>query len=202
MVFWSLSIIVSIVFLVLSAAARDSGVHMAYAHMSIAAAVSIGFALIFIRESEAMRMAGARASVVAGNTARFMGIVWAWGALSLAVTYGTGILHWREWLHFFLACCALAAICLFFSTVMSKDAEKDKDDENLLKIGRYLTILQFAGMILAMIGMLIDGKMTRYLTPRFSDWAANHIFFFGALAIAVISGYSLTTKPRKSKIGV
>lgn len=196
MIFWSLSIIVSIVFLVLSAAARESGVHMAYAHMSIAAAVSIGFALIFIRESEAMRLAGARASIVAANTARFMGIVWSWGALTLAVTYGTGILHWREWMHFFLACCALAAICLFFSSMLRNDAAKDKDDPNLLKIGRYLTIIQFAGMIIAMVGMLIDGKMTRYLTPRFSDWAANHIFFFGALAIAVISGYSLTTKPR------
>ena len=196
MVFWSLSIIVSIVFLVLSAAARDSGVHMAYAHMSIAAAVSIGFALIFIRESESMRLAGARASLVAANTARFMGIVWAWGALTLAVTYGTGILFWKEWTYFFLACCVLAGICIVFSSLLRQDGEKDKDDANLLKIGRYLTIIQFAGMILAMVGMLVDGKMTRYMTPRFSDWAANHIFFFGALAIAVISGYSLTSKPR------
>jgi hypothetical protein len=46
-------------------------------------------------------------------------------------------------------------------------------------------------MIAVVVGLLIDGKMTRFLVPRYGDWAANNIFFFGALAIGAISAYAL-----------
>ena len=44
---------------------------------------------------------------------------------------------------------------------------------------------------LTMLGLLIDGKMWRFLVVRYTDWAANDVFFFGAMAIALISGYAL-----------
>ena len=198
MVFWSLSMITSVVVLVLSAAMRDGGVHMAYAHMAIAAAVSISFALMFVRESEAMRMAGARQSMLDANAARFGGIVWAWAALCLLVTYGTAILVWREWLTFFMACITLGGLSFVLSDMLRKDAMKPADDPAMLKLGRYLTTIQFGLMLLTMVGLVIDGKMTRYMTPRFSDWAANNIFFFGALALTAISGYALNTKQRET----
>jgi hypothetical protein len=50
---------------------------------------------------------------------------------------------------------------------------------------------QLAGMILVVVGLLIDGKMVRFLDPRYTDWAANNVFFFGALALAAISGHAL-----------
>jgi hypothetical protein len=61
----------------------------------------------------------------------------------------------------------------------------------MLRWARFLAILQLVGMIVVMLGLLIDGKMVRFLNPRHTDWAANNIFFFGALALAVISGYGL-----------
>ena len=61
----------------------------------------------------------------------------------------------------------------------------------MLRIARYLAIVQLAGMVITMLGLIIDGKMVRFLTPRFTDWTANNIFFFGALGIAVISAYAL-----------
>jgi hypothetical protein len=33
--------------------------------------------------------------------------------------------------------------------------------------------------------------MSRFLTPRYTDWAANNVFFFGALAVGVISANAL-----------
>ena len=38
-----------------------------------------------------------------------------------------------------------------------------------------------------MLGLIVDGKMTRFLNPKYGDWAANNIFFFGALASPAIS---------------
>jgi hypothetical protein len=196
MVFWSLSLITSIVVLVLSAAMRDGGVHMAYAHLAIAAAVSISFALIYVRESESLRMTGARQSILDATAARFSGIVWTWGALALSVTYGSGILVWREWMTFFVATFILAGLCFVVSDLLRKDADKPTDDATMLKVARYLTIGQFLCMLAVMVGLVVDGKMTRYLNPRYADWAANNIFFFGALALAAISGYALNLKQR------
>ena len=60
----------------------------------------------------------------------------------------------------------------------------------MLRIARYLAIVQLVGMVVTMLGLIIDGKMVRFLTLRFTDWAANNVFF-GALGIAVISAYAL-----------
>jgi hypothetical protein len=68
-----------------------------------------------------------------------------------------------------------------------------KKDATMLRRARYLALIQFVGMIVVMLGLLIDGKMVRFLNPRHTDWAANNIFFFGALALAAISGYALKT---------
>ena len=78
-------------------------------------------------------------------------------------------------------------------------------------IGRWPTIINglFGGrldervaaifFLVVMVGLLIDGKMTRFLVPRHGDWAANNIFFFGALALAVISAYALKTSAPKDQ---
>ena len=199
MIFWSLSMISSVVVLILSAAMRDGGVHMAYAHMAIAAAVSISFALIYVRETEAMRMEGATQGEIDASGARYSCIVWAWAALGLASTYGTGILVWHEWLTYVIACVVAAGVCMFVGDQLRKDARKAVADQTMLRIGRYLTLIQFVIALLIMVGLVLDGKMTRYLTPRYADWAANNIFFFGALALAAISGYALNIKQRVPK---
>ncbi|MEE8310044.1 MAG: hypothetical protein V3R34_06600 [Hyphomicrobium sp.] len=53
------------------------------------------------------------------------------------------------------------------------------------------------GMLITMIGLVIDDKMPR--DPQEPDWAANNIFFFGAAALALISANALRSpKPKKS----
>ena len=95
------------------------------------------------------------------------------------------VLNWREWWQYVLAAVAAAALCLYFASMMAKDAETGRRDEAMLNLARYLTIGQLAGMVIAMVGMIIDDKMPR--DPGEPDWAANAIFFFGAAALAAIS---------------
>ena len=59
---------------------------------------------------------------------------------------------------------------------------------------------QVAGMVIVMVGLLVDGKMTRFAKarPGWEDWAANNIFFFGAM---VCSGPSSCVLPGGSRPG-
>jgi hypothetical protein len=177
--------------LVLAAGQRTQGVLYAYVHMGLAAATALSIASLAIGDCRRMLTAGASASAVAASNALYMGIIWSWGALAVILTYATGVLAWWEWWQFAIAFTAAAAVSLYFSAALKADAAAGAEDPVLLRRARYAAIVQLAGMVITMAGLLVDGKMTRFLTPRFTDWAANNIFFFGALAIALISGYAL-----------
>jgi hypothetical protein len=187
-------IVVSLVLLVLTAAGRELDIRLAYAHMGVAAIVAAVFFMSFARTNMALRAESAGESRIAANTSRYLGLVWAWGALVLASTYGTGVLPWREWPTFLVACVLLSGLCLFFAATLEKDARAGRDDAAMLKLGRILAIVLLVSMLATMAGLLIDGKMSRFLTPRFTDWAANNVFFFGAMSMAMITGYALYSK--------
>lgn len=194
MIISALSLTASVALMVLFVARRADGVQMAYAHMCIAALVAVGFAVAFFKQNSELRTAKASQSAIAANTARYVGYVWCWGAACLLTVYATGLLQWREWLHFSLACVVLAGACLAFAGMLQKDANAGKEDAAMLKLAHRLAILLLAGMVIAIVGFLIDGKMTRFLNPRFTDWPANNVFFFGAVSIAAIAGYALKHK--------
>lgn len=199
MILWMTTITVSVALLVLSAGAKLGDPRMAYVHMFVAAAVAIFFALIAIRDTRKIVEANGSRPAIAASSARYMGYVWAWGALALLISYGFGIVEWNEWLHFFLAFAIAGAAALFFANLLQRDANQGKVDETILNVSRYLGYIQLFGMLAVMIGLLVDGKMTRFLIPRHGDWAANNIFFFGALAIAAISAYGLKVSSGKEK---
>lgn len=192
MFIWMLGIALGIAIMVISAAVGQPLMHMA-----AAAFIGLVIALLGIRENREQHHAGASKSAVASSTARYMGLVWVWGALALLVTYFF-ILKWHEWLHFFMAFAIAGALCLFIANMLGRDAEAGREDPSMMKVARYLTIAQLVGMVVTVIGLLVDGKMTRFLTPRFTDWAANNIFFFGAIALAALSANSLMTSRNKS----
>jgi hypothetical protein len=182
--------------LVFSAAGKAATPGLAYVHFAVAAVATAAYAIMAIRTADGLRAANATAVTLAASNAYHLAHIWLWGALGIAFTYGSGILSWREWFSFFLAFCVAAGLSLFFSSTLSKDATAGKVDATLLQIAHYLTIGQLVGMGLVVVGLIVDGKMTRFKTPRFTDWAANNIFFCGAVAVAVVCAYALKTMPR------
>lgn len=181
----------SLVLLVITADARADNVRMAYVHAGIAAATALIVAGFAVRQCRVLLAKAASASEIASSNAWYMGVIWGWGTLALIATYGTGVLVWNEWWHFVLAFAVAAGLSLYFANALKKDALVGKEDETMLRIARYLAIVQLVGMVITMLGLIIDGKMVRFMTLRFTDWAANNVFFFGALGIAVISAYAL-----------
>ncbi len=194
MIVSAFSLVASVVLMIVFASRRGDGVHMAYAHMGLAALVAVSFAASFFKANTALRTSGASQSAIAATTSRYVGYVWGWGAACLLTVYATGVLSWREWLHFTVAALVLSAASLIFATMLQRDADAGRDDAALLKLGNLLAKIMLVGMIAAIVGFLVDGKMVRFLNPRFTDWAANNVFFFGAVSLAAITGYALKHK--------
>ncbi len=194
MIVSAFSLVASVVLMIVFVSRRGDGVHMAYAHMGLAALVAVGFAASFFKANTALRANGASQSAIAATTSRFVGYVWGWGAACLLTVYATGILVWREWLHFSVAALVLSAASLIFATMLQRDADAGKEDAALLKLGNLLAKIMLVGMVVAIVGFIVDGKMVRFLNPRFTDWAANNVFFFGAVSLAAITGYALKYK--------
>jgi hypothetical protein len=188
---WITALIIGLLAIIWSAGEDRPGIHLA-----MAALACLGFAVLAVWDFQRLAAKGANLPTLASATARDMGFVWAWAALGMLLTY-VFILSWHEWWQYVLAAGVVAVLCFFFSATMSRDAETGKEDETILKLARYLTIAQLAGMLITMIGLIVDDKMPR--DPQQPDWAANNIFFFGAAALAVISANALRIpRPRNS----
>jgi hypothetical protein len=161
-------------------------------HLGLTALVCLGYALLAIWQRHRLIASGAGEAALASATASSMGLVWAWAAASMLLTYV--LAHtWNEWWQYVLGAGVIAGLSLAFAGMMSKDAQAGRQDETLLKLARYMTTGQLVGMVIAMIGLVIDDKMPR--DPAKPDWAASAVFFFGAAALAVISLHALRTTP-------
>lgn len=184
-IIWSSTLTIGMCSIILAA---GSGAPQNY--MAVTALISFAIAAIGLREIISLDKANAPLSAISASTARYMGLVYAWGALALFVTYYFILPEWREWKVFFGALTLVAVISLFFASTMSNDVARGKDDPTMLKVGRILTILQFAGTVVAVIGLLIDPDK-QFLNTAKLDWAAQTVFLFGAIALAAISAAAL-----------
>jgi hypothetical protein len=198
LVIWVLSIGLSAAALVVTAAMKQF-----YLHMILAAIISIFIALASFAEVRAAEAAPAGGEQGISILLRHMGMVWAWGALGLLITYAFDVLSWREWWQFLIAFALLAILSLFLAATLRKDAASGVTDPMLIKVARGFALVILIAMVITMLGLLIDGKMWRFTTVAgmrrgSQDWAANNIFFFGALALAAISFnvVKLTREPR------
>lgn len=177
---WMLALAGSVSASVIAAAANEPALHMAATGI-----VALAIALMGIREHRQLTAEGAPASLIASSTARNLGLVWAWGALALFITYLLVLeKSWPEWWQFTLGFACAAIVSLAFSNMLSHESASTKTGASLLKIGRMLIYLQLVGMAAGLISLFVDGKFPRDV--GFPDWAGCNIFFFGALAVGAI----------------
>ena len=188
---WMIALTISICAIILSAAVNSPGLHMLASGV-----VSVAFALTAIAEHRALTAAGASRSEIGSSTARHVGLVWAWGALGLLLTYGAILENlWPEWKQFFFGFAIAATASLIFSNMLNRDRQLGHDDNSVMTVGKILVAMQLLFMIGGIISMFIDGKFPRDVSKP--DWAACNIFFFGALAIAAISANALLADSKK-----
>jgi hypothetical protein len=154
-----------------------------------AAFANLVVAAVAVSERRSLTAAGASRSKVESVTARYLGLLWLWGAAALILVH-TLALSWREWPHFSAAFAGVGLVSLGFSWLLGKDAAVGREDPTLLKLGRYLAVGLLVGMIATIVGLFVDpGKV--FLTPTKSDWAASGTIVFGALALALVAAHAL-----------
>ncbi|MFM7084024.1 MAG: hypothetical protein ACKOW3_03325 [Hyphomicrobium sp.] len=184
----NISIIVFLSSVVLVALAALSGNPLLYLITSGIIGITVG--LRGLRDLQKLHALHSSPSTLSAAAALHMGLVWAWGGGALFISYSFFLPPWREWVLFSTSFAIIAAFSLFFASLMSKDAQKGKEDLSLLKVGRFLTIIQLCGTVAAVVGLIVDPQKF-FLNVDKHDWAANNIFFFGALGLAIISTTAL-----------
>src|SRR5690349_4073716 len=137
--------------------------------LGTAAFVNLMLVAVGLSERRKLIAAGAAASKIESVTARYMGLIWIWGAGALVLVY-TLVLKWREWPLFSAFFAGAGLLCFAFAALLAKDAANGKDDPTLLRLGRYMAIGQLAGMIVTMIGLAIDPDK-EFLVTSDVDWA-------------------------------
>jgi len=185
MFLWGLVFLIGLAGMLLAAGAR-----MPILHLSLGVLICLGIAFVGILENQRLRQDGASKAAIASATARNMGFIYVWAATIIAVTYLT-LLSWHEWWHWFIGLALIGVACVFYSNTLARDAAGGRVDETMLSIGNKLTWIQLVGMLAAIVGMLVDGKLTRYQNPKLMDWAAQNTFFVGALGLVILSAYAL-----------
>lgn len=164
-------------------------------HMTVAAVVAGFIAWLSRRQGHAMATAHASPGDIAAVHLHHAGLLLAWVAAVVALTY-TIVLAWSEWWQFALAFALLAGLTLLLARTLRRDAALGPDDAAMLIIARFLAWLLLIGGTGAAIGLVADKKMTRFLDPRYTDWAANNVFFFGGIALAFLGLTALRTTRR------
>lgn len=196
MIVWMLAIGISVAALIITAAARTGNVAMAYTHMAIAACICIFFALDGVRKLSALSGQGGSRQTIAADGIRATGMIWVWAGLVIAVTYASGVMVWKEWPQHFVGMFVGAGLCIAVASTLANAAAKDREDETVFTIGRIMLIVQLAAMLILVVGFLLDGQMKRFLNENYKDWPAKNVMFFGAIAIAALSGTTLKLLPR------
>lgn len=169
-----------------------AGAHQPYLNLLATGLVSAAFASQAIRENRLLIAGREHKSTIAASTARNIGLLWTWAAISLLVIYALVFENsWPEWWHFFLSFATAAVGCIIFANMLGRDAEVGKEDDSVMGLGRLLVKLQLIGMSVGVISLFIDGKFPRETANP--DWAACNIFFFGGLAIAAVCANALST---------
>ena len=188
---WLFGMGASVAVLVVAAALKPGMASLAYVHMAVAAATALAMALAAWQQ---LRQRPAESAAPHASTAgagiQHLGLVWTWAVLAMFATYAF-VLQWREWWHFVLAFAVLAGGCLWLAATLREEARSGAGDDTLRKLARVVAIIHLGVGVITMLGLIIDGKMVRFLVPRHQDWAAQNIFFFGALAMAVIGWSAL-----------
>jgi hypothetical protein len=134
------------------------------------------------------------APVAARRNARLMAITYAWGAAAMLTAYTLTGLRWYHAWQYGLAMTLLAAILFLYAVAIGREGSRLRQRPLLLG-ALQLTVVQGAGALAGALFLIVSGKVA---TPR-PDWAANHIFLAGGLAIAALSAIAAITQGKLAR---
>lgn len=183
-----LAILATAIAMTLAAHFGARGAAAAAAAMASAALIA---AAVIANRSSGEPQRDAALAVHAAENARLMSRTYNWGGLSMLLVYQLSGLKWQHgWqygLGMVLIALALHVYARRLATPQSQLAER-----RALDATAYLALAQGIAAAVALVVLFASGKIGG---PK-NDWAANHIFVAGGLAIVVISFLAFATHRR------
>jgi hypothetical protein len=155
--------------------------------LGVSIAALIGLAAVSAHRSSAEQGGGdgRRAAILA----RYMGLVWAWAAIAVFITYALIMVRAADWPGVVVLATIGSGICVFVSDVLERDANNGTADRRIIDLVGQLAKVQFVAACLVIGGVLKWGGLS--LSARDPRWAAFNLLASTAIGIAGLSGYAI-----------
>lgn len=177
------SITMAAIAMVLTAAAEHRALHLA-----IAAIVTVVMIALCARDFRAAVERGDGEAVQAAVVARYMGILWAWSAICLALTYVL-ILVWSSWGGAFILSSLASGLYIFLARILEREGgERWLGPASLLNCAAFVLSTIVLGAIPVLVGYA-------GLASAPGDWAAINLMNTTMGGVAFVSGLSLASLP-------
>lgn len=180
---WIASIAMAAIAMVLTAASEHRGLHLVIA--SIVAVVMIA---LCARDFRAAVERGEGQAVQAAVVARYMGILWAWSAICLALTYVL-ILVWSSWGGSFIVSALVSGLYIFLARFLEREG-----GERWLGLASMLNCAAF-GLSTVALGAIPVLVGYAGLAAGPGDWAAINLMITTMGGVAFVSGLSIASLP-------
>lgn len=180
---WLVSIAIAAIAMVLTAAAEHRALHL-----TIAAIVSVVMIALCARDFRAAVERGDGEAVRAAIIARYMGILWAWSAICLALTYVL-ILVWSTWGGSFIISALASGLYIFLAGALEREGgDRWCGPASMLNCAAFVLSTIVLGAIPVLVGFagVASGP---------GDWAAINLLNTTMGGVAFVSGLSIASLP-------
>ena len=126
-------------------------------HITACALVALALVIVAVWDHQRLINSGAPTNAVASSTARYLGLVWAWGALAILLMY-VALLdkRWPEWWQFFLGFSFAALASILFSNMLDRDRAAGRSDPDSGESREDSVQVQIVGMAVGIASMFAD----------------------------------------------
>lgn len=145
---------------------------------------------------EAKRVTAEAAPVAARRNAALFTLAYAWGAVTLLTVYPMAGLRWYHWWQYGGLMLMVAALLATYTWSLGRRDSPFRTGPRQLMMLRLVTV---QGMLAAGgVGwLLLSGKAA----SEKGDWAANHVFLAGGIALVALSAIAAVTQKRLGTVG-
>ena len=182
MMIWVFALAGSIAAVCISVAMDSHG-----AHLTATAIIGFGIVAAAVNEHRAAEVAGASIYSLAATASRYMGLLWAWSALSAFVVYAL-LLEWPYWMPMVVAMFVGCGVCLFVALILDREAVAEKPDAWANTLVSVMGKGQFAVSAI-LLGTAISMSRASDVVLGTHRWVALNLILCTSAALLSFTGY-------------
>ncbi len=162
------------------------------AHLVATAVISFGVVAMAVNDDRAAETAGTTGFARAAAAMRYVGVLWAWSAISAYAVYAF-LLDWVYWQPVVVAMLVACGLCIFTAIVLDRDAAADVPDARSLRLADAMIDGQF-GLGALLLGACIAGRLSETGLGGPDRWVALNLMLSTAAALLTFSGYLILNR--------